>query len=205
MVQLSSTVIEEQIRAGQTAAARLRDGMANSQRLNTDVSMMVENLVATTKDVGATWLELLSIVVRSIGAPGSGASDGSRRTGTMQPTTRTQTGASNGARTVSNVTPADPASPAEPPKIVVTGSGVKNVTLDLRPPSPRFVPLVRELLAGDPRHGLRDVKFRLATDRTHLVLTINVPPGQPAGTYTGAIVDSSTNESGGTVSVTVGS
>src|ERR1700688_1882373 len=38
MVQLSSAVIEEQIRAGQTAAARLRQGMANSQQLNTDVS-----------------------------------------------------------------------------------------------------------------------------------------------------------------------
>ena len=207
MVQLSSTVIEEQIRAGQTAAARLRDGMTNSRQLNTDVSMMVENLVATTKDVGATWLELLSIVVRSIGAksPGSGAPDGSRRTDTTQPTTRTQTGASNGVQTVSNVTPADPMTTAEPPQIVVTGSGVKNVTLDLRPPSPRFVPLVHELLAGDPKHGLRDVKFKLAADKTHVVLTINVPPGQPAGTYTGAIVDSSTNQPGGTVSVTVGS
>jgi hypothetical protein len=206
MVQLSSTVIEEQIRAGQTAAARLREGMANSQQLNTDVSMMAEKLVATTKDVGATWLELLSIVVRSIGAksPDSGAPDGSRRTGTMQPTTRTRTGTSNGVTTVSNVTPADPATPAEPPQIVVTGSGVKNVTLDLRPPSPRFVPLVHELLAGDPKQGLRNVKFQLAPDKTHLVLAINVPRGQPAGTYTGAIVDSSTNEPGGTVSVTVG-
>src|SRR5882724_8157779 len=42
MVQLSSTVIEEQIRAGQTAAARLRQGMADSQQLNTDVSALVE-------------------------------------------------------------------------------------------------------------------------------------------------------------------
>jgi hypothetical protein len=196
MVQLSSTVIEEQIRAGQTAAARLRIGMANSQQLNTDVSTMVESLVATTKDVGATWLELLSIVVRSIGTK----SQGSQST-----TTRTQTGTSNGATTVSNVTPADPAIPAEPPQIVVTGSGVKYVTLDLRPPSARFVPLVRELLAGDSKDGLRNVKFQLTADRTHLVLTINVPRGQPAGTYTGAIVDSSTNEPGGTVSVTVGS
>jgi hypothetical protein len=207
MVQLSSTVIEEQIRAGQTAAARLRDGMANSQQLNTDVSMMVENLVATTKDVGAAWLEMLSIVVRSVGAtsPVSGAPAGSRRTGTTQPTTRTQNGTSNGARTVSNVTPADPTIPADPPQIVVTGSGVKSVTLDLRPPSPRFVPRVHQLLAGDPTHGLSDVKFKLAADKAHLVLTINVPAGQPAGTYTGAIVDSSTNQSGGTVSVTVGS
>lgn len=55
MVQLSSTVIEEQIRAGQAAAARMRDGIANSRQLNTDVNLVIDNLVATTKDVGATW------------------------------------------------------------------------------------------------------------------------------------------------------
>jgi hypothetical protein len=207
MVQLSSSVIEDQIRAGQAAAARLRDGIANSQQLNTDVNALVEGLVATTKDVGATWLDLLSIVVRSIGttSPGHGGSGGSTGTGTPQPPTRTRTGISGGATTISSITPADPASPAEPPQIAVTGSGVKNVTLDLRPPSPRFVPLVRGLMAGDPRHGLTAVRFQLTADRTHLVLTVNVPRGQPAGTYTGVIVDSSTNAPGGMVSVTVGS
>jgi hypothetical protein len=204
IVQLSSTVIEEQIRAGQTAASRLRDGIANSQQLNTDVNMLVESLVATTKDVGATWLDLLSIVVRSIGTKPSGPG-GSKGTGTTQPKTKTQTGTSSGATTISSITPADPESPAVPPEIAVTGSRVKSVTLDLRPPSLRFVPVVRDLLASDPKFSLTAVKFELSADRTHLVLTVNVPRGQSAGTYTGVIVDSSTNEPGGTVSVTVGS
>jgi hypothetical protein len=207
MVQLSSTVIEEQIRAGQTAAARLRDGIANSKQLNTDVNLLVEGLVATTKDVGATWLDLLLIAVRSIGTkpPDTGGPGSPTGGGTTPPTTITRTGTSNGATTISSLTPADPAIPAEPPQIAVTGSRVKSVTLDLRPPSPRFVPLVRELLAGDPKRGLTAVKFQLTADRTHLVLTVNVLRGQPAGTYTGVIVDSSTNEPGGMVSVTVGS
>src|SRR5437868_1241211 len=49
MVQTSSNVIEEQIRAGQAAAERLRLGIANSRQLNADVNMLVENLLATTK------------------------------------------------------------------------------------------------------------------------------------------------------------
>ena len=205
MVQLSSAVIEEQIRAGQTAAARLRQGMADSQQLNTDVSALVESLVGTTKDVGATWLELISIVVRSLGTKSPCPGDHAASFATPRPVTITRTATSSGgATTMSSVTPADLEIPAEPPQITVTGSGVKNVTLDLRPPSPHFVPMVRELLAGDPRNGLKTVKFQLAPDRTHLVLTVNVPRGLPAGTYTGAIVDSSTNQPGGTVSVTVG-
>ena len=92
MVQLSSTVIEEQIRAGQAAAARMRDGIANSRQLNTDVNLVIDNLVATTKDVGATWLDLLSIMARSIGkqSPGPGGPGGPARTGTTQPRTITR-------------------------------------------------------------------------------------------------------------------
>ncbi len=67
MVELSSDVIEEQIRAGQQAANRLREGIASSQKLDTDIHSMVENLVATTRDVGATWLDLVSLVIRAIG------------------------------------------------------------------------------------------------------------------------------------------
>jgi hypothetical protein len=206
MVQLSSTVIEEQIRAGQAAAARMRDGIANSRQLNTDVNLVIDNLVATTKDVGATWLDLLSIIARSINTQSSGpaTAGGSTGAGTTQPRTISQTGSSNGAATISNITPYDPAISAVPPEIVVTGKGVKKVVLDLRPHAPRFVPIVRELLAGGQKHGLSAVKFRLSAQKK-LVLTVNVPRGQVAGTYTGVIVDSSTNHPGGTVSVTIGS
>lgn len=206
MVQLSSTVIEEQIRAGQAAAARMRDGIANSRQLNTDVNLVIDNLVATTKDVGATWLDLLSIMARSINtqSPGLGTPGGSAGTGTTPPRTITQTGTSGGAATISNITPVDPAIAAVPPEIVVTGKGAKRVVLDLRPHAPRFVPIVCELLASGQKHGLSAVKFRLNAQKK-LVLTVNIPRGQAAGTYTGVIVDHGTNHPGGTVSVTIGS
>jgi hypothetical protein len=212
VVQLSSTVIEEQIRAGQLAAERLRDGIANSKELNTDVKLLVENLVATTKDVGATWLDLLSIIVRSIGSqpPNPPPPHGyarSRESGKQRATAGTviQRGTSGSATTICSLTPADPESPVVPPVIVVKGVRVRSATLDLRPPSLRFVPVVRSLVASDPNHGLPAVKFELSADQTHLVLTVNVPRDQPHGTYTGVIVDSSTNEPGGTLSVAVDS
>jgi hypothetical protein len=204
MVQMSSTVIEEQIRAGQAAAARMRDGIANSRQLNTDLNLVIDNLVATTKDVGATWLDLLSIVTRSISAQSAGTGAAGGSAGISQPRTITQAGTSGGAATISNITPADATTPAAPPEIVVTGRGAKKVVLDLRPHAPRFVPIVRELLASGQEHRLSGVKFRLNPQKK-LVLTVNIPRGQAAGTYTGVIVDHSTNHPGGTVSVTIGS
>jgi hypothetical protein len=212
VVDLGYTVIEQQIREGQQAADRLRAGLATSPQLNTDVNNLVEGLVATTRDVGATWLDVISIVLRSVGPqtpcptpPRGFAAAGQpgmtrARTGT---TTRTST--SGSATTISSITPADAAAPAVPPVILVTGIRVRRVTLDLRPPSIQFVPFVRSLAASDPRHApLTGVRFELSADQTHSVLSVNVPRNQPAGTYTGVIVDSTTNEPGGTVSVTVG-
>ncbi len=203
MVQMSSTVIEEQIRAGQAAAARMRDGIVNSRQLNTDVNLVIDNLVATTKDVGATWLDLLSIMARSIQSPGPAGPGAPAHTGTSQPRTSTQTGTSGGAATISNITPAGAAISAAPPEIVVTGRGVKKVVLDLRPHAAGFVPIVRELLASGQNRGLSGIKFRLSAQKK-LVLMVNVPRGQAAGTYTGVIVDHGTNHPGGTVSVTIG-
>ncbi len=205
MVQMSSTVIEEQIRAGQAAAARMRDGLANSRQLNTDVNLVIDNLVTTTRDVGATWLDLLSIMARSINAqsPNPPAGGSPPRPGTAQPKTIVRTGTSAGAATTSNITPADATMPAAAPEIVVTGKGAKKVVLDLRPHAAGFVPIVRDLLASGQKGRLSGVKFTL-TAQKKLVLKVNVPRGQAPGTYTGVIVDHKTNHPGGTVSVTIG-
>lgn len=89
--------------------------------------------------------------------------------------------------------------------IVVKDVRVKNVSLDLRPRSPSFVPMVRPLMAADPKLVLYSVRFELSADQAQLVLTVELSVDQPAGVYTGVIVDSTTNDPGGTLSVTVGS
>jgi hypothetical protein len=206
MVQQSSAFIEEQIRAGQQAAERLRDGIANSRQLNADINTLVENLVATTKDVGATWLDLISIIVRAIGTqpPHGGGSNGggTPHTPPGPGVTVTRSGTSGGATTLSSITPANNTVVGVPPQIVVKGAHVTSVVLDLRPRSLKFVPVVPQLIAADLKRSF-SAKFALSSDSSSLVLTVSVPDGQPRGIYTGAVVDSRTNEAGGTLSVTV--
>ncbi len=214
MVQQSSAFIEEQICAGQLAAERLRDGITNSKQLNADINTLVENLVATTKDVGATWLDLISIIIRAIGTqqPNGGGSSGGNTPHTPPgpgPTV-TRSGMSGGTTTTSSITPADGTVSGVAPRIVVNGANVKSVVLDLRPPSLQFVPFVQQLTAGDRNRSLGaksarslNAKFSMSSDSSGLVLTVNIPSDQPPGVYTGAVVDSRTNAAGGTLSVTV--
>jgi hypothetical protein len=214
MVRQSSAFIEEQIRAGQQAAERLRDGIANSKELNTDVNALVEHLVATTKDVGTTWLELISIIVRALGTqpPNGGGSNGGGKPHTPPGpgATVTQSGKSGGATTFSSMTPAESSVAGIPPRIVVNGPNVKSVALDLRPPSLQFVPMVQQLTVGDRDRSAKaksarsiDAKFSRSFEAAGIILTVNVPGGMAPGTYTGAVVDSKTNQAGGTLSVTV--
>ncbi len=214
MVRQSSAFIEEQIRAGQAAAERLRDGIANSKELNTDINALVEHLVATTKDVGTTWLELLSIIVRALGTQpsnGGGSNGGGKPHTPPGPgATVTQSGKSAGATTFSSMTPAESSVVGVAPRIVVNGPNVKSVALDLRPPSLQFVPLVQQLTAGDRDRSAKaksarsiDAKFSRSPEAAGIILTVNVPGGIAPGTYTGAVVDSKTNKAGGTLSVTV--
>lgn len=217
MVRQSSAFIEEQIRAGQKAAERLRDGIANSKELNTDINGLVEHLVATTRDLGTTWLELISIIIRAIGAQPSGGSNG----GSTQPSASgpgpavTKSGRSGGAMTFSRMAPADSSVRGIAPQIVVNGANVKSVVLDLQPRSLQFTPFVPLLMAGDrtpsaktksartKSTGTIEARFSRSPDQPGLILTVKVPGNQPAGIYTGAVVDSKTNEAGGTLSVTV--
>jgi hypothetical protein len=205
MVRQSSAFIENQIRAGQDAAERMRHGMTKTGQLNANISTLAESLVAVTRDIGVTWLELISMIVRSIDTqpqPGGSGGGGIPPPPPRRASTVTHSAKSGGATTLSSFTGADPDIPAVPPRIVVKGAKAKHVALDLRPSSARFVPHVRHLVHSDPKHSL-SAKFTKTSDPLRLVLVIEVAAGQHPGTYTGAVVDSSTNEPGGTVSVTV--
>lgn len=111
MVRLSSDTIEEQIRAGQIAAERLRNGFANSQRSETGVNMLVETLGASIRDVGTAWVDVLSIILRSAGArtpaperPGTPSEGGGPH---PPPDTVTRTDTSADITTTSSITPAN--------------------------------------------------------------------------------------------------
>jgi hypothetical protein len=204
MVQTGSNVIEEQIRAGQTAAEQLRFGIVNSRQLNAEVNLLVESLAATTRQLGATWLQVISIIIRAIATqtPAQGSSGEPLPTGPWPGFgTFTQTGKSGKATTSSSITPADQAIAGVPPQIVVNSKRVTNVALDLQPRSAQFVPFVQQLAAG--KRTLSSVKFTVSPTSPCLVLTVDVPAKLAAGTYTGPVIDSSTGQAGGTLSVTV--
>jgi hypothetical protein len=77
------------------------------------------------------------------------------------------------------------------------------VKWDLSKSPAGFSPSVPPLHSADrSKEPLRDVHFRMGDGQRH-VLVVHVPDQHPSGVYTGAIVDSKTNEPGGFVSVRV--
>ena len=73
----------------------------------------------------------------------------------------------------------------------------------LCPTSPGFVPSVPALYSAEPNvPPLTNIRFAINPDMRP-VLVVNIPDKQPAGTYAGAIVNSTTNEPGGYLSVTI--
>jgi hypothetical protein len=207
MVKTSSDVIEEQIRVGQAAAERLRFGIVNSRQLNADINMLVESLASTTRQLGATWLQVISIIIRAMGTqpPTQGSSTPAPLSSWSWPGsgTVTQTGKSGEATTSSSMTPADPTVAGVAPQIVVESKRVKDVTLDLHPRSTQFVPYVGQLTAAKGKGTFSSAKFTVDPNSACLILTVSVPARQPAGIYNGLVIDSSTKQPGGTLSVTI--
>ena len=75
----------------------MRHGMTNTGQLNANINTLAESLVAVTRDIGVTWLELISMIVRSIdaqaplsGGPGGGgiSHPPARRAGTVTRTAK---------------------------------------------------------------------------------------------------------------------
>jgi hypothetical protein len=88
--------------------------------------------------------------------------------------------------------------------IEVKSTRPAEVTLELRPASPRFVPVVHALHPKPPgTRPLTDVKFRLSPDAQRGVVAITVPDDLEPGSYTGVVVDSVTDEPGGILCVRV--
>jgi hypothetical protein len=88
--------------------------------------------------------------------------------------------------------------------VQVVSARPAQVTLDLTPASPRFVPVVHALHSGTSgQPPLTDVKFKLAPDGASGLLVVTLPEDCPSGIYTGAIVDSATRAPGGTLRVYV--
>ena len=157
----------------------MRDSFARSDKLNGEITTWSNSLSATTKDVGATWLELLSIIIACDRDEATSGRLGDR----CRPTRPGNENLDRYIRrrhTTSSIHPCRcHGVGAEPPEIVVTGGRVKNVTLDLQPARDAVRACgARRCLASDLKNMIDGTKFGLTAHRK-LVLTVNVPRGQP--------------------------
>jgi hypothetical protein len=91
------------------------------------------------------------------------------------------------------------------PVIQLSGRKLAEVTLSpLTPTSSAVVPTVVGLLSPDTSlPAINTVRFSAAPDRSRLVVHIRIADSQPAGSYTGSVIDSDTHQAIGTLTVRI--
>jgi hypothetical protein len=88
--------------------------------------------------------------------------------------------------------------------IQVKSARPAHVTLDLSPPSGRFVPVIPELKSATPgRKPFTGARFVMNLNGERGALVITIPDDIAPGLYSGDILDSVTRQFGGTVSVRI--
>jgi hypothetical protein len=183
-VKLGYAVIDDQIRQGEKLAARLRqiDGKPGAMP-PIELGTLIERALNIYKDMGALALAAVETLVRNPLIQSSA--------------TRAWQGAAESA--------------VAPPSDGNTRFGFEllsnrrtQVKLDIRPQGTAFMPLVHVLHAVNPSiPPLTSVRFHLDPGTLSPALQVDVPDSQPAGTYSGVVVDSATNEPCGTVSIRI--
>jgi len=173
-------VIDQYLSEGKNAAQLIREGSYDVTTAQNDFQNLLMHWIEVAKDLGVTGTKLLSAIVSD--------------TRLVPPPKPKQESASPKAARQNAVR-----------QVAIETRSKKPVQVhfQLYPAADLFEPSICDLYAADrtlPR--LTGMKFVIGTGKRP-VLVIEVPDEQPAGTYTGAIVDASTHEGRGTVSVTV--
>jgi hypothetical protein len=189
-VEIGYEVIEEQIRQGKRVAESLttaRPDQANGAQ--SGGKELIERLLHFYTDLGSLCFELMESIIRN---PGVGELLRPQPNGTQAPPFAARAPNGSGSKTASVATEVSSVMPVR-------------VTLSLDEDIPAHCALgIHELHALDrTKPPLRAVSFRNGSADGRQTLRVSVPDGQPPGTYSGAVIDSSTNEPRGTVSVVV--
>lgn len=186
-VVLGYQVIDEQIRQGRAAAERLRAGESFLNVPPDDVSALIERMIELSQGLAAIWIDLLSALGTAV-----------------QQARPPQAGTPRPPSTAGTSRPARP--------MTITGCEVKSkgnrkveADIHLHAVPAHFVPNVLPLHhATDPETvPIAGVYITPSQDMRRPVLNIEIPDEQPAGTYSGAIVDAATNVPGGMLIVRV--
>jgi hypothetical protein len=178
-VRLGYQVVEEQIRAGQRLAQRLRqaadlNGVTESEGLGP----LVGRALNVYKDLGALCVDAVEALARSPALLSR----------VLQGRTESEQGSDSGPDAVCAVE--------------VSSSYRTQVTLKLARVSRTSLPHVHALHAPDPAiPPLTNVRFSMEPATGVAMLHVDIPDRQSPATYTGVVVDRATNEPCGTVCI----
>jgi hypothetical protein len=193
-VDLGYRVIDEYIRQGQKAAQRFTDRSYAPDTITGDAQELASRMAQYASDFTALWIEFMQVTMGNAGRwpmpPFDGFGVASQPKGQAAPAAPAPAAA--GAADVPRV------------KIAVASPSPTEVLVDLRPDATarRFV--VHSLRAvGPDKPPISGVVLESTGGEEPLTLRIRVPAGQPAGTYSGLIVDADTSRLLGSVSLSI--
>jgi hypothetical protein len=184
-VKLGYSVIDEQIKQGERLAERLRPGGRRDGGAPPDLSGLIERALNIYKDFGALALAAAETLARNPSVQ-SGLHRAFR--GDRDPATTTSSRSSH----------------VGPIAIEINSSRRVTVKLEKQPFPEGFSAHVHELRAiAASVPPLKTVGFTTDADTSAPVLRIHVDDAQPAGVYSGIVVDAVSNEPWGAISIRI--
>jgi len=186
-VNLGYRIIEEHIDQGEWVAEQLSSQSSDSRTPGGDTSDFVQRLLRFYADVGLVCFEFIETLSRNTVLQDSvrGFMDDG-----FAPSGADAGGAAEQSAAHRNV-PVD-----------MVSENPACVALELSAPLNGCALGVHGLFALDPsRPPLQDIGFHSDGTEAVTTLKIRIPPGQPTGTYTGAVIDAATNQPRGTLTV----
>jgi hypothetical protein len=199
-VDLGYRVVDEYLRRGQQAARRINERTYDVQAMTGDLQDLGVRTLQYASDFAALWLGLVQrAAADSAQFRPRAASDGAGATASGD------RGSDDRARSAHAPQPAEPERTQRVRvKIEIASTQPAEVTFDLRSDAAGLQLIVHALRAVDPdKPRVSDVGIRSGVNGEPATLWIRVPPGQPAGVYTGVIIDAQTSRPVGTLNLRI--
>ena len=185
-VELGYRVVDEYVRQGQKAAARLTGGTADPEAVTGDMQELSARMAQYASDMAGMWFQMVDVMLAS---PAAGASP------TAGPTSA----------------PRQAPQPAAPPAVEPVRVRVEIVSLqpvevgiDLRPGAGNRPLIVHALRAVDAEKPPLTAAIVPGGEDGVVQLRVHVPDAQPPGTYSGLLIDAASSLPVGTLTLRVG-
>ncbi len=193
-VELGYRVIDEYVRQGQRTARRLSDRSMDPGAIIGDMQELTSRIAQFATEWSGLWIDVAQSMAKGVGAMNP---FGEQRPTPSEP----MTAASRSRSTQPRTSESDEAARI---RIDVDAARHIEVSMDIRPDATHRPLILHALRALDPAlPRLTDLAFTPCVGDQPATLRLRVPAAQPAGTYSGVIVDAETNVPVGTLSVRV--